>query len=141
MSDLRPKVFLVDDHAGMRDSLSRFIDDEFEVIGTVATAEEALEDARIAQAAVVLVDISLPGMNGIDLVEALLRRRPALRCLMLSGHSSLVYVKRALAAGAVGFLRKESPLEIIEGIRHAIAGHVFLGPELRRRLAEDEVAK
>jgi len=131
LADERAKIFVVDDHAGMASALARFIAAEFEVIGTAANAEQALADQRLEEAAVAIVDVSLPGMNGIDLVDCLRKRWPHLRCLMLSGHDSISYVRRALAAGASGYLRKDDPDEILPAIRQVHAGGRYIGRQFR----------
>lgn len=133
----RGDVFLVDDHAGIRTALASFVAKEFDVIGAAGSAEEALAADNIAAADVVLVDVSLPRTSGIDLVDLLRKRHPELRCLMLSGHDSLSYVKRSLAAGARGYLTKDDPVEILEGIRSVIAGKVFIAHKFRAALAAE----
>jgi len=139
MTEARAKIFVVDDHAGMRKAMASFVAKEFDVIGTAASAEEALRAEHIAEAAVVVVDVSLPQVNGIDLVRALLERWPHLRCLMLSGHDSLTYVKRSLAAGARGYLRKEDTAEILDGIRSVDSGGIFLCQHFRSQIPEHEL--
>jgi DNA-binding NarL/FixJ family response regulator len=139
MTEARAKIFIVDDHAGMRSAMVCFVAREFEVIGTAASAEEALQSEHIGGAAVVVVDVSLPRISGIDLVRELRERWPDLRCLMLSGHDSLTYVKRSLAAGARGYLRKEDPDEILEGIRQVNAGRIFICQHFRRQISQDDV--
>jgi DNA-binding NarL/FixJ family response regulator len=101
-------IFLIDDHEVMRDSLARYLAVMgHRICGMASNAEEAL--AELAEAPVVdlaIVDVSLPGMSGISLVSELRDRRPEVRCVMLSGHSQERYVKRALEAGAHGYLVK-----------------------------------
>ena len=127
------KIFIVEDHAIMREMLSAFLSDlpDYEVCGAAEAAEEAL--GRLGEAApdLVLVDVSLPGMSGIELVEAIQHRWPELRCLMLSGHGEKGYVERALAAGAQGYILKGNPYELPEAIEQAMSGETYLSESLR----------
>ena len=109
----------------------------------VQTAEEALdllERAAAQQASgqesfpdLMLVDVSLPTMNGITLVAIVHKKYPDLPCLMLSGHDKLTYVRRALSAGARGYVTKDTPLLIVEGISRVLAGEIYLSENLRER--------
>ncbi len=73
-----------------------------------------------------LVDVSLPQMNGIELVAVLHTMYPELPCLMLSGHHAAHYVTRALEAGAWGYVLKDNPNEIIEGIERVLEGKIYV---------------
>ncbi len=118
----------------------------FEAVGGAATAEAALDAltgaaAGAADAApavdgpdLVLADVSLPGMSGIELVAALRERRPGLPCLMFSAHQEASYAERALAAGARGYVVKGRLADLEEGLRTALAGEVYLSPPLREKL-------
>jgi DNA-binding NarL/FixJ family response regulator len=82
----------------------------------------------------VLVDVSLPNMSGIELVAMIRQQMPQLRCLMLSGHNELEYVRRALAAGAWGYVTKGNPRVLLEAIQDVLAGETYLSEELRGKL-------
>lgn len=112
--------------------LSRFADTT--VAALVSTGEAALELLTQHAVDLVLVDVSLPTMSGIELVSAIRQTNPDLRCVMLSGHHELDYVRRALAAGAQGYVLKENPLDLIEAVRAVAAGDMFLSAELRPQL-------
>ena len=118
----------------MRRMLKDYIQAEpdLEVCGTAASGSEALEALSDGTADLVVVDMSLPKMSGIDLVEVLLARQPALRCLMYSGHSEPSYVKRARAAGARGYVLKGGPDELPKAIRQVLGGEEYLSEPLRR---------
>lgn len=120
----------------MRQMMQTFISDQpgFEVSGTVCTAEEAL-DALPDDADLVLVDISLPAMNGIDLIGQIQARWPELPCLVCSGHSEVTYVERALAAGARGYVAKGDPAELTEALQCMRRGEAYLSASLRERVA------
>lgn len=117
-------VLLVEDHPIMRETLSELLSDipEVELDGTAASGEEALSLCETFTPNLALIDVSLPGMNGIELVEALLIRHPETACLMLSGHQENTYIQRAIAAGARGYTLKGDPAEIEKAIQQVIKG-------------------
>lgn len=127
------KIFIVEDHAVMREMLASFLEEEadFDVCGTARTAEEALDGLERAAIDLVLVDVSLPGMSGIDLVEQLQADRPELPCLMVSGHGESGYVERAFEVGARGYVMKGNPYEITGAIDEVLTGGTYLGKTLR----------
>lgn len=129
------RVYLVEDSKFMRESLVDFMEEflGYEVKGTAGTAEEAQEQLDGSTVDVVLVDTALPGMDGIELVGKLLKRWPALPCLMLSGHAESVYVERALEAGARGYVLKGNPDEISEAVQVTLEGGTFLSAPLKSR--------
>ncbi len=129
-------LLIVEDNATFANTvvhfLSRFTDTT--VAALVSTGEAALEQLPQRTVDLVLIDVSLPTMSGIELVSAIRQTRPDLRCVMLSGHHELDYVRRALAAGAQGYVLKENPLDLIEAVRAVAAGDMFLSAELRPQL-------
>jgi DNA-binding NarL/FixJ family response regulator len=130
-----PKLLIVEDNAILASTLLRFLreQDGLTVAAVAPTAEAALEQLSTLKVDLVLVDVALPAMNGIDLVEALHKQYPALPCLMLSGHNGIDYVGRALAAGAKGYVVKSSPQSILEAVERVLAGEIYLSEELQRK--------
>ncbi|MCE7985328.1 MAG: DNA-binding response regulator [Caldilinea sp. CFX5] len=130
---MQANIYLVEDHPLMLRMTAEFINrmPDLQVCGTAATAQEALTDLPTATVDLVLVDVSLPDMDGIQLVSALRSQQPALRCLMLSGHQEQSYVQRALAVGARGYIAKGNPLELIDAIRRVLKGDIYLSAALR----------
>jgi DNA-binding NarL/FixJ family response regulator len=122
-------VLLVEDHVMMRDALVEFLAGfpAVRVCGAVATGDEALDWLDDEQPDVVLVDVSLPGMSGIDLVEEIGRRWPELPCLMVSGHHTTEYVQRSREAGARGYLLKGNPDELQAAIDAVAGGGTYFG--------------
>ena len=118
------RVCIVEDDAGLRESISSFIDDTagFECLGAFRTGEEAVVGIPTLQPAVVLMDINLPGMNGIECVRQLKEIRPELQVMMLTVYENSDRIFEALAAGACGYLLKNTPpeklLEAIEDVRN-----------------------
>lgn len=127
-------VFIVDDHEVIRGLLSEYIGTEpgLRVCGTAASGAEALERIGQAPCDLALVDITMPGMDGIELVRRLRARRPDVACLMLSSHISQRYVEAAIEAGAHGYTTKEEPDLLIEAIWRVLRGEHFLSEEVRR---------
>lgn len=121
------QVFVVEDHPLMRAVMREFVADlpGMAIHATAASAEkaiEALDGAAGDHPDVLLVDVALPGMSGIELVRHVTSRWPDIRCIMLSGHLHPSYVERARAAGAVDYLPKGKPEEVAEALRRLIPG-------------------
>ncbi|MCW5862737.1 MAG: response regulator transcription factor [Anaerolineae bacterium] len=127
-------VFLVEDNRFVADAVDGLLGtyDDIRLVGVAATGEEALTHLPAAGVDIVLIDLALPGMNGIDLIAALRRARPELPCVILSAHREDNYITQALAAGARGYITKELPLAIAEGIERVVTGEVYLSPDLVR---------
>ncbi|MFN3597654.1 MAG: response regulator [Rubricoccaceae bacterium] len=131
------RIFLVDDHPLMRKGLALTLEAEpdLEVVGQAADAEEALETFEAARPDLVLVDVSLPGMNGIELVKHLIARAPDLRALVVSRHDEALYAERAIRAGARGYVSKlEADEQIVQAVRTVLRGGVYLSDEFKDRL-------
>ncbi len=127
-------VFLVEDNRFVADAVDGLLStyDDIRLAGVAATGEDALTQLPAAGVDIVLIDLALPGMNGIALITALRRARPELACVILSAHREDNYITQALAAGARGYITKELPLAIAEGIKRVMAGEVYLSPDLVR---------
>ncbi len=125
-------ILLVEDSAIFASTLERFlrIQSDLHVVGVAASAEAAWSLLRGLTVDLVLVDVSLPGGSGIDLVGGLRSEHPDLKCLMLSGHRGADYVHRALASGAAGYALKSDPLGILKAIRCVLVGESYISPGL-----------
>ena len=133
-------VLLAEDHAIVRQGLSALLkaDGQFKMVGEARTGREAVELARTLQPDVVLMDIAMPVMNGLEATKQILTANPAAKVLILSAHSDDVYVERMIAAGVAGFLEKQSSAEILTKAIHEIAkGKSFFSPAIAKRLASD----
>ena len=126
-------VFIVEDHEVVRTMLVQLIDRTpgLSVSGVVATAEEALAAIPACQPHLVLVDLSLPGMDGTVLIQALHQRYPDLLILAVSGHDETLYAAAALSAGAQGYIMKEDSIQIPEAIRRLRRGERYVSDQLR----------
>ena len=127
------KLLLVEDHPIFAESLLLVLAQrvDLKVVKVVDTAEKALQLLPNLDLDLLLVDVSLPQMNGIDLVTQLSQIYPHMPCLLISGHMSSLYVKRGLAAGARGYAIKDSAKGIIEGIYQVLRGEIYISKELR----------
>jgi DNA-binding NarL/FixJ family response regulator len=126
-------ILLVEDHAILSKSISALVDNsDMGVVAVAETGEEALALLPELNVDLALIDVSLPGINGIDLVARLRRQYPALPCIVLSGHHEAVYVRRAMAVGARGYVTKGDPPALLEGIRRVMAGQIYLSDGLDR---------
>ena len=131
------RVMLVDDHPLVREGLCARLQAESDiaVVGQAADAAQAWAALAHCAPQVVLMDIGLRGANGIELTQQLLAEQPALLVLMLSMYDSPEYAQRALAAGARGYVLKDSPsAEIVAAIRAVAGGGTHLSPALAQRL-------
>jgi DNA-binding NarL/FixJ family response regulator len=131
------RLFLVDDHPLVREGLIARLESvaDVRVVGEAGDAAAALEGIAELQPRVVLTDIGMKGVNGIELTRLLLARHPDLIVLVLSMYDSAEYAQQAMAAGARGYVLKDSPsTEILAAIRAVAAGGTYLSPVLAQRL-------
>lgn len=131
------RAFIVDDHPIVRRGLRDLLTGEcgLECCGEAGSAEEALEAIPGARPHLVIVDISLGGANGLELVKGLHARHPHMPVLVLSVHDEGLYAERALAAGASGYVMKDrAPEELGAAITEALAGGIYLSPSMSRRV-------
>lgn len=131
------RIYLVDDHPLMRKGIAMTLEMEtdFEVCGQAESAEQAISDIPIAKPDFVVVDISLPGMNGIELIKHLKAIDPSLLMLVVSRHDEDMYAERAIKAGARGYLMKmEAGDVIVNAIRRILKGQIYLSEELNNKL-------
>lgn len=133
-------IFLVDDHAIIREGLKRIISktDDIKIVGEATNSEEMINQALISDWNVdlVLLDITLPGRNGIDLLKQLKGLKPKLKFLVLSIHSEDQYALRVLRSGASGYMTKDSvPEQLIGAIRKIHSGGMYVSSTLAEKLA------
>jgi DNA-binding NarL/FixJ family response regulator len=131
------KVLVVDDHPVFRFGLAQLIarEDDLEVCAEAASAGAALEAMRTHNPDIAIVDVSLQGANGIDLLKRMKSEKPRLHVLMISLHEETLYPLRSLRAGASGYVTKRAGVnEIITAVRHVLGGQIYLGAELAQRL-------
>ena len=133
------RVAIIEDIRTLRDGLSALIDGTpgFQCTGRFRSAEEAIERIRADLPDVVLADIGLPGMSGIEAVRLLKEQFPALTLLMLTVYDDDDRVFEALCAGASGYLLKKTPpARLLESLKEAVEGGAPMSPEIARRVVE-----
>jgi len=132
------RILIADDHPVFRQGLRQILNEASDMVVTdeVSNGLEVLGRVRAGCCDVILLDISLPGRNGIDILKQLKKERPRLPVLMLTMHPEEQYAIRALKAGASGYLTKEStPDELITAIRKVSAGGKYVSSSLAEKLA------
>jgi DNA-binding NarL/FixJ family response regulator len=134
------KILIADDHAIVRAGLKQFIADEHDMVvsGEAADGLETLACVRKGECDVVLLDISMPGQNGIDTLRQLKRSRPDLPVLILSAYSERQFAISVLRAGASGYISKESASDqLVTAIRTVVGGGKYVSPSVAQVLVSD----
>ena len=126
-------VLVIEDHIVFGRALVRLLTEKTNVdtVEVVRSGEEALQKLTTLDVDLALVDVSLPTMNGIQLVAEIHQQFPDLRCLMLSGHMTPFYVQRSLDAGARGYVLKDDIAGVIEGVERVLNGDIYISSALR----------
>jgi two-component system, NarL family, invasion response regulator UvrY len=138
------KILLVDDHAIVRSGLRRLFAAELPGVRIceAKTGREALALARTEQPALIMLDLNLPGLGGLELLRRMVSEHPKARVIVLSMHAETLYATRALRAGAVGYLSKNaSPEELLEAVRRVAAGGCYIEAEIAQGLALQAVGE
>jgi DNA-binding NarL/FixJ family response regulator len=123
-------ILIVEDHPAFAQAVAHLLQSRYDA-ETAHTAEEALERLQDSGADLVLIDISLPGRNGLWLLNALQNIKPGLPCLVLSGYANELYVEQSLEAGARGYILKEDLPGLLEGIQAVLNGGTYVSAALR----------
>lgn len=132
------RVLIADDHTIVREGLRQLLEaaGDFEVVGDAADATQAIQLARRVDFDVAVLDVSMPGRSGIELVKQMRAERPRARILMLSMHEQHEYAVRAIRAGASGYLTKDSASrELATALRKIAAGGAYITAEVAEQLA------
>ena len=143
---MKPKitVMLVDDHAVVRGGYRLFLSrtGNIDVVCEASRGEEACQLYQDYRPDVTVMDLNLPGIGGLAALRRIIGRDPAAKTLMFSIHDELVYVARALEAGAKGYITKScAPEMLVEAVARVAAGDTFLEPEIAQKLAFQSVAR
>jgi len=134
-----PDILLVDDHPLMRKGLAQTLANEVDlnVVGQVDSAEEALDRIDDLVPDLAIVDISLPGMSGMELIKHLQSRVPETKILVVSRHDETLYAERCIRAGARGYMMKmEAGDEIVKAARQVLDGRIYVSDEINERLLQ-----
>ncbi len=135
---LRPRVVLADDHRMVAEGLRSLLSLEFELVAVVEDGRALVAAAKKLRPDVIVADIAMPHLNGIEALMQLKKDQPEVKVVFLTMHQEVAYARRALEAGAVGFVLKHSaPAELVAAIRAALAGKTYLTPALAGELCQD----
>jgi two-component system response regulator NreC len=127
------RVLIVDDHDAVLDTVSRMLSLDFDVVGTAGDAEELLREAERLQPDVLISDISLPEMSGIEAVRILKKTNPTINVLFLTVHENVDYVHESFAAGGLGYVVKSRiASDLFDAIKAVQSGHSFVSPSIMR---------
>lgn len=127
----RPRVLLADDHRMVAEGLKSLLAVDFELVGVVEDGHALIEAAKKLQPDVIVADITMPHLNGIDALALLKKQNPNVKVVFLTMHQDAAYARRALEAGALGFVLKHSaPAELVMAIRAALDNKTYLTPSL-----------
>lgn len=138
------RVLLADDHTLVRAGLRGLLQDlaGVEVVGEASDGQEALRLAEALRPDAVLLDVGMPGLNGLDAAARLAALDPGIRVIILSMHTSEEYVLRALRAGCAGYLVKSSAVSELEiAVRAVVRGETYLSPIVSKRVVDDYVSR
>jgi len=140
--DRKIRILLADDHTVLRRGLRLLLEGqpEFSVVAEAADGNQAVDAAATSKPDVVILDIAMPNLNGIEAAQRILAASPGTAIVVLSMHADESYVLRALKAGAKAYLLKDSAEgDLIEAIKSVTHGKMFFSPEITKMLAEDYV--
>ena len=132
------RIVIADDHAIVREGLKRIVDsaDDLQVVGEAADGTEVVERVREIDFDVLVLDLSMPGRSGMELIRLVKAQQPRLRILVLSMHQELQYAVRAIKSGASGYLTKESaPAQLVLALRKIAGGGAYISAEVAEQLA------
>lgn len=132
------RIVIADDHAIVREGLKRILaaGQDMEVVAEAADATEVMQRVRELEFDLLVLDLSMPGRSGMELIKLAKAEKPRLRILVLSMHQELQYAVRAIKSGASGYLTKESaPAELVQALRKIAAGGAYITTEVAEQLA------
>jgi DNA-binding NarL/FixJ family response regulator len=125
------RILIADDHGALLDMVMRTVSNEFDVVGTAGDGRELLDETERLNPDVLIVDISLPVMSGIEAVRLLNRTHPAVKVVFLTVHENAEYARQAFAVGALGYVVKSRMAsDLVDAIKAALIGHRFVSPSV-----------
>ena len=138
------RILIADDHATVRQGLKLLIDSQPDmgVVGEAADGDGVLQQAEALKPDIIVMDISMPGMNGLIATRTLKRAQPQVSIVALTRHDDDTYLDELLRAGASGYVLKQSaPMEFLQAIRAVAAGGIYLDPAMTSRVADGLLAR
>ena len=133
----RHRILLADDHRIVAEGLKRLLEPEFDLVAVVEDGRALLSAASELKPDVIVSDISMPELNGVEALEEMKKHDPEVRVVFLTMHHNVAYARKALDAGALGFVLKHSAVaELILAVRAAAAGRTFVSPAIAGELLQ-----
>jgi DNA-binding NarL/FixJ family response regulator len=133
----RARILIADDHAMIIEGLRHILESEFDLVDTVGDGRALLDASNKLHPDVIVVDISMPVLNGIDAIRQIKKNDPHTKVVFLTMHSDVTYAKEAFEAGASGYVLKHSaPDELVTAIHEALKGRTYVTPMIARDLIE-----
>ena len=130
-------VLIADDHQILAEGVRRMLEPEFKIVGVVSNGRELVEAAKALQPAVIVADVTMPALNGIDAAVLLREAGVTSKVVFLTMHRDVAYARRALEAGAAGYVLKHSvSSELVTAIRDALLGQTYLSPLIAGELLQ-----
>ena len=142
MTIKRPTVLLADDHAIVAEGLRRVLETNYEVIGVVSNGQAVLAAAEQFKPDVIVLDVSMPLLNGIEAARRIHKTSQNVKIVFLSMHTDIAYVTEAFRAGASAYISKVSaPAEILTAVRYALQGKTYLSPSIDRAALDAHIER
>jgi DNA-binding NarL/FixJ family response regulator len=133
---IKPRIIVAEDHTLVAEGIARLLKDEFDLIATVSNGRDLVDRVRQNPPEVVLMDLSLPILTGLEATRQIHKNHPSIPVIILTMHADPVFVEDAMAAGASGYLLKDSaPSELIYAIKEVLTGNIYLSPKLTKNPA------
>jgi DNA-binding NarL/FixJ family response regulator len=139
---MKIRVFIADDHAVVRDGLRLILEaqEDITVVGEAADGHQAVDQVLKLKPDIVLMDIAMPKLNGIEATQQILKSCPSVKVVILSMHSSSEHISRALRAGALGYLLKESAgKEVVKAVKTVYLGQWYLCQKISESVIDDYI--
>jgi DNA-binding NarL/FixJ family response regulator len=137
-----PRVLLADDHAMIIEGLRRVLEPEFEIVGAVADGRALVAAAEKLRPDIIVADVSMPLLNGIEAARQIRKRSRKVRIIFLTMHPDVTYAAEAIRAGGSGYILKSSAgVEIVEAIREALRGRTFITPSINRVVVQGQIER
>lgn len=134
---LKPRILLADDHTFVLEGFRRILEEDYELVGTTGDGRALLAAAKTAQPDIVILDISMPLLNGIAATEQLKKICPQAKVIIVTMHADAEYVRSAFEAGASAYVLKGSAVDELEqAIRAVLKGHFYITPLITKELVD-----
>jgi DNA-binding NarL/FixJ family response regulator len=136
----RGRLLLADDHTLVMEGFRRILESEFDIVGAVEDGKTLVSEASRLKPDLILVDISLPGVNGLEAARQIKRNLPQAKIVFLTMHADLTYLRDAMRLGASGYLLKSSAgRELLNAVREVLAGKTYFAPELANTMPQPKL--